>query len=706
MTKNGEVQSGAALGAAGWELTGNHVVSLPLIDRASGAIVRVGVLHRGAAGVVEWAAADDEALLALSFRIDGNPAALGPLEWERLDGWIPHFDAELRTVPADPPAGAEAAEPGEGDGGSRGSRRERADRLRVRATICAPAGHEPGLRGAVYLVELENRGRAEREIEVSLGGIWRRTLRRVLSERGWGERNRVVVGTAGVVLQAGSAGPGLAVVPGGAGEDLPHRLELDDTAAPGTPAAPLTAPAPGAPPAPASPPADTTAPAAQPPHTGTGSAPTVPYERAFPDGSAARLAVGRKVRVGAGKRAQVAFFLGVGPDGDGALATALYLRGLGAAELLRRGRLELARLARTPDVAEWAPLLNRALFFNYFFALGRAIDDDRFYPVSSRSPLLASGASFRERDALLWSLPAITLLDPWLAREVLMRIFEQFAHRPGEALHYLDGAVLAPGFALDQACAYGLALERYARDAHDEQVHEDPLVQDVLRDLDDVLFHRLHPETFLAATELLPSGGPPDHPYVTYDNVLLWAFCQALPRLWVAEGPDDRPRLGAGADEIEAAIWHDCTTEVDQTPLIAWSVDLQGVAAVYDDPAGSLALLPALGFCAADDPLWSETLEFLRSSRYPFWLGDHDFPGLAGRAHPDAAGLAALCSDLLGPRRGDALELLHRLDLDDGIACEAWNPDTGRPARGLHYAALAGFLGWALWQTLEGPARP
>jgi hypothetical protein len=347
-------------------------------------------------------------------------------------------------------------------------------------------------------------------------------------------------------------------------------------------------------------------------------------------------------------------------------------------------------------------MLGRALFFNYFFAVGRALDDDRFYPVSSRSPLLAEGATFRERDGLLWSLPAITLLDPWLARELLLRCFEQYAHRAGARLHYMDGGLLAPGFALDQACAYGVALARYAREAQDEHLREEPLVQDVLRDLDELLFHRLHEEVYLAGTELLPSGDPADHPFVTYDNVLLWAFCRALEQFWLADGPEDRALLAGGADEIEAAVWHDCTTQVKRTPLVAWSVSLQGEAAVYDDPAGSLALLPFLGFCAADDPIWHETLEFLRSPAYPFWL-EREFPGLAGRRYPQAAGLAALCADLLGPRRDDALELLRRLDLDDGIACEAWDPDTGRPAAGCHHAALAGFLGWALWQALEGP---
>ena len=615
---------------SGWELTGNHSVSIPLIDRATGGLVRIGVLHRGALGIVEWAGAEGEALLAPALRVDGSPLALPTPEWERLDAWIPRFTADAEG------------------------------KLRVRGTICAPAGHEPGLRGAVYMLEVENRGRAEREVEVALEGAWSRSLRRVTSERLWGERNRVAVAGAGVVLEAAAAGPALALVSGGTGEMLAHEVATEDGAV----------------------------------VEGAGVA--------VPNGSPVRIRVGRRLKIGAGKRGLVAFYLGVAPEGDGALATALQLRRVGATELLRAGRLELARLARTPERTEWATRLNRALFFNYFFAVGRAVDDDRFYPVSSRSPQLADGPTFRERDALLWSLPAVTLLDPWLGRELLMRAFEQYSHRAGEHVRYLDGTVLSSGFGLDQACAYGVALERYAREARDEHIGEDPLVQDVLRDLDDLLFHKLHPEVFLAGTELLPSGDPADHPFVTYDNALLHAFCRAIGRFWVADHEADRALLAGGAEEIEAAVWHDCTADVQSTRLLAWSVDLQGEAAVYDDPAGSLGLLPFLGFCDAEDPIWQATMEFLASRHYPFWLGERPFPGLASRRHPAAASLAALCTGLLGPGKADALKVLARLPLDDAIACEAWDPDSGQPVLGSHHAALAGFVGWALWHALEG----
>ncbi|NIQ55530.1 MAG: hypothetical protein GWN71_19865 [Gammaproteobacteria bacterium] len=125
-------------------------------------------------------------------------------------------------------------------------------------------------------------------------------------------------------------------------------------------------------------------------------------------------------------------------------------------------------------------------------------------------------------------------------------------------------------------------------------------------------------------------------------------------------------------------------------------------AAVYDDPEGSLSLLPFLGFCDADDPVWSNTVDLLRSPRNPFWLADRAHPGLASRTRPGRASLAALCADLLGPRRGEAIRILRDLALDAGIAGGSYDPDTGKVDGERHHAALAGFLAWALWRAVEG----
>jgi hypothetical protein len=624
-------------GEAYWEFTGNHDLSIPLISPSDGGIHHISVLHRGANGNLAWngAAAHGEVpLLAPEVREGGELLPLGAPAWERLDRWIPRFRTDL----------------GQG--------------LILTGTICAPGGADLSVPGGVYLLELENHGHSERELDLGLAGQWRRSSRSILSTRSLTTSNRVIRAMDGVGLALELGGePALAALGlladrpdatylvGGAGEEpreLPNGTDHE------------TAP-----------------------------------------GAAISLRISRRIRLAPGRRASFALYLAVAPERDGALARATELRRRGAPELIRLARLALAQLARrSPDPVTGA-LLNRNLLFNVFYAVARAVDDERLYPVVSRSPLAGQGPVFRERDALLWSLPALRLADANLAREILLRTFEQFSHHPGALLHYVDGTILSASFALDQFCAYAIALDEYVRETRDETILDEPIVVDVLRELDGLIAGHLHPEIFLGATEVLPSGEAPAQPYVTYDNVLLWACCAALGRLLAAEG--EAPLHGAAAaEEVAAAIWRYCVAEVEGLRILACSTDLQGEAAIYDDPEGSLLTLLHLGFCEADDPVWRNTVEFLHSDAYPFWLGGREYPGTGMREVPELASLAGLCAALLGPRRDEALATLRRLRLVGGVASRWYDPDTGASGGGSHHAAAAGLLAWTLSRAVSG----
>ncbi|MCI0436650.1 MAG: hypothetical protein L0271_23880, partial [Gemmatimonadetes bacterium] len=394
------------------------------------------------------------------------------------------------------------------------------------------------------------------------------------------------------------------------------------------------------------------------------------------NGEVLRFDVSRTVRVRPGKHTTVSFFVAAAPERDGALATAEHLSRLGADELLRLARLDLARLTRKAADAATAGLLNRNLIYAYYAGVGRAVDDDRMYLLRSRSPQHGACAVFNEREALLWLLPTLTATDAFVAREALLRSFEQYSHRPGERWRYLDGGVLAPGFCLDQACAYVVALDRHVTESRDTTLLDEPIVQDVLRELDEILFGRLDPEYFLCATELLPSGERADYPFVAFDNALVWRFADALPRLWRRRPGERPPRFEKSGEEIAAALWQRCTVEVDGMRVIGYASDLRGGIAIYDDPAGSLRLLPHYGFCEDDDPIWSNTMDLLHSSVYPLWHGKHPYPGFAVRSRPDRASFAAVCADLLTPRREAAVHLVRRLTLDAGIAGESYDPNT------------------------------
>lgn len=617
-----------------WEITGNHYVTFCLGDDAS--VQRLNVLHRGLGGLFEWSSAP---------ALENGPGLLRPVVLRAGEpiatGAFTHerVDRWIPQYRADP-----------------------FPDLTLTMTVCAPGGYDPVVRGGMVQLELQNHANIEQTLQVGVEGVWSWSHKHVLSGRPLLEPNRIVGGDGahpGIALEAGPPQAGAAL--GLHVQSQEPQYEIGDGKG--------------------------------------GFRPLAPGEsRAVANGRPLAFRALGTLRLKAGGRARLAVHIGVAPERDGALAGAAHLARIGAGTLLRHARLELARLARRSDQVELSELLNRNLVFNYYCGVARAIDDDFLYPVSSRSPLHGASAVVNEREALLWTVPALCETDPPLARELLLRMFEQYSDRPGAHWRYVDGAVLDPGMSVANLCAYGLALDLYATTTDDASLRDEPVVQDALRDIDELLFSRLHPDIFLARSDVLPSGDAADQPYITYDNVLMWAFARALERIWPFAEP---PRLQHAADELSSAIWSRCTVDLEGVHVLAYCSDLARDATIYDDPAGSLRMLPFLDFCSIDDPVWAETMSLLRSTRYPLWHGERAFPGHAERSDPDHGVLAALCADLLADRAPDAQALLQRLRLHEGLACDAYDFDTGEPARGLHAAATAGFLAWALTRAMR-----
>ncbi|HUF50455.1 MAG TPA: glycoside hydrolase family 125 protein [Longimicrobiales bacterium] len=515
----------------------------------------------------------------------------------------------------------------------------------VTGTICAPAGYPAG-RGFFIRFHAENSGRSPCELEAALLLQWRWTSQVLATARplpGW---NGLSPAAGALLLETdGGRGPALAIL----GD---HDTTCD---------------------------ADSPARAA--------------------NGELLRARLTRHISLVPNRRAAVTFYIGAGRERDGAAISARVLRRAGADHWLRQARLELSHMLRAASDHRWAALLNRNLLFNRYFAVGRAIDDDRLYLLRSRITACTAPAVFNEREALLWTIPALIIADPGIAREALFRIFELFSERSGEFLRYVDGGALDPGFSLDQFLLYAWCAAYYAEATGDDTVFDDPLLRQILLETDVAAFMRLHPQQILASTELLPSGDVSDYPYTTTANVLLWVFCNTLARLPELENHDAKPKFDGAAGEIAAAVWQHCVTDVGGNIVLASSTNLEGDAAVYDDPALSLALLPFFGFCPADDPVWSATIEFLRSRRYPLWR-DGAVGGIAARADTQHPQLAALCADLLGPHGRDALDRLLRIEFPGGVAALSYDAATGAGIEPWH-ASLAGFLAWTLVRAAE-----
>ena len=89
---------------------------------------------------------------------------------------------------------------------------------------------------------------------------------------------------------------------------------------------------------------------------------------------------------------------------------------------------------------------------------------------------------------------------------------ELHGYAPGRGVHYLDGTLFEPGFALEGVAGYPIATDRYIRDTGDDRVVDEPALADTLYLVADDLDARRDKRVPLYSTEVSPSGDPAPHP--------------------------------------------------------------------------------------------------------------------------------------------------------------------------------------------------
>lgn len=495
--------------------------------------------------------------------------------------------------------------------------------LLVRGTIFAPYGRDADMAGAVYTLAIENRGDRELAVEVALEGTLGHRQQRVRTPRPFDDEHVVSLGAEDVILLEGAAIPGMAAVALTA--DGPSTLEV-----------------PGA-------------------SSRTPSA----------------FAIRRALAIAPRDSAQVAFYLAVGPERDGAQATVGVLRRRGWRALLTATREALLSLEQVTGVEWMDRLIHRNLLFAYFYAVGRGLDDAQYYLVRSRAPWHAHGCTVRDWEALMWTLPAVQLADGGLARELLVRACELHGYAPGQGVHYLDGTLFQPGFSLEGPAAFAIATDRYIRDTRDEPIVEDPIVADTLYLASDDIAARRDEHVPLYGTEVTPSGAPAAFPFTLHGNAVVALALDVFRRTLDEEASASIEDPAA----VRAAIRRHFAVDRGEKARLATAVDLAGGAAMDDDPVGSLLWLPMHEAIDRDDTLFRRTARAVRAAERP-----------ADAARPLVPELARL----LGPEGQEVLGWLRRAPLDNGIAAELVDGDGRAVANGAD-AALAGLLAYTVW---------
>ncbi len=490
----------------------------------------------------------------------------------------------------------------------------------VRGTVFAPYGRDSDVAGAVYALTVENREKTESLIEVSLEGVFGYRQLRVRTPRSLGDEGRVLVDGDLVMLEGASA-PGLgalAITADGEGEGT--RVE--------------------------------------------GS----------PDSGA--FAVRRVLRVGPREREQAAFFIAAGPERDGAAATAAVLRRRGWRELLGDTRDALQSLEQTTGSEAMDRLINRNLLFAYFCAVGRALDDAHYYLVRSRIPWNGRGCTVRDWEALMWTVAAVQLVDPPLARELILRACELHGYAPGRGAHYLDGTLFEPGFAIEGVAAYAIATDRYIRDTGDDQIVEEPVLADTLYLSSEDIAARRDNNVPLYSTEVTLSGQPVTHAFTLHGNAVVAQALDVFRRTLdeeTARGVED-------PEAVRAALRRHFAEGAGGTQgTFASAVDLAGAKATADDPLASMFWLPLYDAVSRQDSTYRRTVKGIP-------------------VEPEQ--LVQQCARLLGPDSKSVLQWLRRAELDGGFAAEVVDAEGNAKANGGD-AALSGLLAWSVWYAVH-----
>jgi hypothetical protein len=426
------------------------------------------------------------------------------------------------------------------------------------------------------------------------------------------------------------------------------------------------------------------------------------HRRGYPAAGTAEVFVHGRTHhiVEPGKTWETAFFFGLGPDEIGAFASAREMHRVGAQECERRTAHFLVSRHRALSDPRLSRVMNTSAFFNLFYATGLTLDTGEAVALTSRSPRYYVSGAYWDRDTLLWSFPSLLEVDPSWAACVLEYVFKRQGRHFGLHSRYLNGTVLEPGFELDEFCAPTIALARYVEKTGDMAFLRIPEVAEWLDRFPKLLEMKRHPKVVLYETWLLPSDDPWPQRYVTYDNVLVWRALTDLAYLYKKTKRilDARKALKKAA-ETRKAVYDHCVVKDKAGRHFAWSVDLEGGHLLYDEPPGSLLLLPHYGFCKTTDPIWRATERWIHSESnlYSFRGKPFQAPGCAHAPHPWVLGAV---NDLLSGSEKTAASFFAGASMDGGVPCESVDEDTGECATGEAFATCAGFVAHGLWKTL------
>jgi hypothetical protein len=276
---------------------------------------------------------------------------------------------------------------------------------------------------------------------------------------------------------------------------------------------------------------------------------------------------------------------------------------------------------------------------------------------------------------LMWTLPAVQLADTGLARELLLRMCELHAYAPGRGVHYFDGTLFEPGFALEGVAAYPIAVDRYIRDTGDDAIVDEPAIGDALYLSGDDLKDRRDGRVPLYSTDVTTAGTPTAFPFTLHANAAVAQALEVLRRTLDEQSARDVEDPAA----VRAAIKRHFANDRDAKGKLASAVDLAGHRSEADVDVASAFWIPMYEAIDRQDSLYRRTVKAI---------------------DPDPSALVRQIGRLLGPDGPSVLEWLRRAPLHGGVAAEIVD-ESGAAVSNGGDAALSGLLASTAWHAMH-----
>ena len=489
--------------------------------------------------------------------------------------------------------------------------------LTIRGVICAPHGKSGDVQGFVISVGVENRGDSEADLRIGLEGILGHRHLRVRTPRACKDEHTAADVGDVIILEGADTATPMAIAIGADGV-TEHSIDRDS----------------------------------------------------------ASWTMETSIAVAAGATHETAFHIAVGSEQDGAAGALRSMRRRGSKALIASTRSTLREMEPATGSAAADRLIARHVFFAYFCSVARALDESHWYVVRSRMPWNGRGMTITDWEALMWVLPAIQLIDHGLAREILLRVCELHGYAPGSGVHYLDGSVFEPGFSLEGAGAYAIAVDAYIVQTSDDKIVEEPILADSLYGSQEDIEARRHPQHPLFSTEINPDGSVPDHPYTTHGNAVA-ALALDILRHTLDEKTSEKVQDPAA---VRAALLRQLSQNPAGKSTFATSADLAGAFSTADYPSASLYWIPNYDLISRDDSSYRRTVKPLSAI--------------------EPEDLVVRCARMLGPSGAEAIEWMRRAPLNGGIAAEFVDADGVARANGGD-AALSGLIAYTLWYAVN-----